>query len=146
MGAAAVHSGGGRHIATLQPWKISSVIKLTVMSFVPGVTSFVVPKFAVVILLAKLLNPSRIHIICMWIMSVIYLLLTAAMLAINFGQCTPAAAQWGEAEGTCWDRRITVDYALTVGIVSVFLDFYLAIYPTIVLWRLNMNRKGKSAL
>ncbi len=146
MGGAAAHYGGGRHIATLEPWQITNVIKLTVISFVPGVTSFVPPKFAVVILLAKLLNPSRIHLICMWIMSIVYLLLAAAMLAIKFAQCTPAAAQWGGAEGTCWDRRITVDYALTVGIVSVFFDFYLAIYPTIVLWKLQMNWKKKLAL
>ncbi len=90
----------------------------------PGVTSFVAPKFAVIILLAKLLNPSRIPVVCMWMMSVIYLLLTVGMLTINFAQCNPAAAQWGGAEGTCWDRRITVDYALTVGIVSVFFDLY----------------------
>lgn len=146
MGGAAVHYGGGRHIATLEPWQVTNVIKLTVISFVPGVTSFVAPKFAVVILLAKLLMPSRTHVICMWVMSAVYLLLTAGMLAINFAQCTPAAAQWGGAEGTCWDRRITVDYALTVGIVSVLFDFYLAIYPTIVLWRLQMNWKRKLAI
>ena len=146
MGAAAVYYGGGRHIATLKPSQVTHVIKLTVISFVPGVTSFVAPKFAVVILLAKLLNPSRIHLVCMWVMSVVYLLLTVGMLTINFAQCTPAAAQWGEAEGTCWDRRITVDYALTVGIVSVLLDFYLAIYPTVVLWQLQMNWKKKLAI
>jgi hypothetical protein len=146
MGGAAVHYGGGRHIATLEPWQTTNVIKLTVISFVPGVTSFVAPKFAVVILLAKLLNPSRTHLVCMWVMSGVYLLLTAGMLTINFAQCTPAAAQWGGAEGTCWDRRITVNYALAVGIVSVLFDFYLAIYPTVILWQLQMNWKKKLAI
>ena len=146
MAGAAVHFGGGRHIATLEPRQITNVIKLTVIGFVPGVTSFVFPKFAVVILLAKLLNPSRIHVICMWVASVVYLLLIAGMLTINFAQCTPAAAQWGEVNGTCWNRRITVDYALTVGIVSVFFDFYLAIYPTIVLWQLQMDWRRKLAV
>ncbi|KAK0614951.1 hypothetical protein B0T17DRAFT_540676 [Bombardia bombarda] len=37
------------------------------------------------------------------------------MLAINFAQCSPAATQWGGANGTCWDRKITVDYSLSPG-------------------------------
>lgn len=123
-----------------------NAIKYTVISFVPGVTSFTIPKFAVVILLAKLLNPSRKHVMFMWVVSTLYLLMAAAMLAINFGQCTPAAAQWGGAEGTCWDRKITVDFAIALGACSVAFDFYLAVYPTVVLWKLQMNWKKKLAL
>lgn len=125
---------------------MQNAVYYTVVSFVPGVLSFTIPKFAVVILLAKLLNPSRVHIWIMWIVSVTYLLLSAGMLAINFGQCTPAAAQWGGAPGTCWDRRITVDYAIALGSCSVVFDFYLAIYPTIVLYTLQMNWRKKLAL
>ncbi|KAK0745694.1 hypothetical protein B0T18DRAFT_428801 [Schizothecium vesticola] len=146
MAGAAVHYGGGRHMGSLSPTQATNVIKITVISFVPGVTSFVVPKFAVVILLAKLLNPSRIHIYIMWIICVIYSLLIVGMLTINFAQCTPAAAAWGGAEGVCWDRQITVNYALTVGIMSVLFDFYLAIYPSVVLWQLHLNWKKKLAL
>ncbi|KAM7203882.1 hypothetical protein V8F33_001853 [Rhypophila sp. PSN 637] len=147
MSGAAVHYGGGRHIMTLKPEDTTQVIKLTVISFVPGVTSFVLPKFGVVILLAKLLNPPRLHIIFMWIISVIYGLMTIAMLSLNFGQCTPAAAQWDmTVKGTCMDRKIVVNYAMTLGIVGAVYDFYLAAYPTFVLWGLQMNIKKKLAL
>lgn len=133
-------------MASLSQEQATNVLKITVISFVPGVTSFVVPKFAVVILLAKLLNPSRTHIYIMWIICAIYSLMIVGMLTINFAQCTPAAAGWGGAEGVCWDRQITVNYALTVGIVSVLFDFYLAIYPSVVLWQLHLNWKKKLAL
>lgn len=147
MSGAAVHYGGGRHIMTLNPEDTTQVIKLTVIGFVPGVTSFVVPKFAVVILLARLLNPSRPHIIFMWVVSIIYGLMTVAMLSLNFGQCTPAAAQWDmTVKGTCMDRRIVVNYAMTLGIVGAIFDFYLAAYPTYALWGLQMNIKKKLAL
>lgn len=132
---------------TLKPEDTTQVIKLTVISFVPGVTSFVLPKFGVVILLAKLLNPSRPHIIFMWIISVLYGLMTIAMLTLNFGQCRPAAAQWDmTVKGTCMDRKIVVNYAMTLGIVGALYDFYLAAYPTFVLWGLQMNIKKKLAL
>ena len=147
MSGAAVHFGGGRHILTLKPEDATQVIKLTVISFVPGVTSFVLPKFGVVILLAKLLSPSRPHIIFMWIISVLYGLMTIAMLTLNFAQCTPAAAQWDTTvKGTCMDRKIVVNYAMTLGIVGALYDFYLAAYPTFVLWGLQMNIKKKLAL
>jgi hypothetical protein len=146
LASRAIAHGGGRHALTLSQEDVSKAIYYTVVSFVPGVSSFTIPKFAVVILLAKVLNPGRIHKTIMWIISVLYLLMAAGMLVINFAQCTPAAAQWGGAEGTCWDRKITVDYAMTLGICSVLFDFYLAIYPTIVLCSLQLNWKKKLAL
>ena len=109
-------------------------------------SSFIIPKFAGVILLAKLLDPGTIHTTCMWIVSVLYFLLALGMLIINFCQCSPIAAQWGGAVGTCIDRKITVDYALALGIVSACFDLYLAIYPTIVLWQLQMYWKKKLGL
>jgi hypothetical protein len=130
----------------LPPEDVRKAIYYTVVSFVPGVASFVIPKYAVVILLVKVLSPGRWHKTFMWVISVMYFLLAAGMLAINFAQCTPAAAQWGGAPGTCWDRRITVDYAMALGICSVLFDFYLAIYPTIVLFRLQLNWRKKLAL
>lgn len=142
----AISYGAGRHVTTLDPEHVTHAVYYIVVSFVPGVTSFMLPKFAVTILLAKILNPGRLHKTFMWVGSVFYLLLTAGMLVINFAQCTPAAAQWGGAEGTCWDRKITVDYALALGAISVVFDFYLAIYPTIILWNLQMNWKKKLGL
>jgi len=127
------------------PMRVKAIYYI-VVSFVPGVSAFIVPKFAVVILLARLLNPSKWHRRFMWVVSVIYGLLGISMLVINFVQCNPPAAQWGAAEGKCWDRAITVDYSLMLGIVSAVFDFYLAIYPTIVLVGLQMNWKKKLAL
>jgi len=121
-------------------------MRYTVISWVPGVLSFIVPKFAGLILLARLLNPGRIHRIFMWIASVFYILLALGMLIMNFCQCTPVAAQWGGAVGTCLDRKVTLYYALALGIVSACFDLYLAIYPTVVLWRLQMYWKKKLGL
>ncbi|KAK1830899.1 hypothetical protein QBC39DRAFT_308119 [Podospora conica] len=146
LAGAAIEAGGGRHASTLKPEQIQRAVYYTVISFVPGVSSFIVPKFAGVILVAKLLNPGKAHVIFMWIISVLYFLLALGMLIINFCQCTPIAAQWGGAVGTCIDRKITVDYALTLGIVSVCFDLYLALYPTVVLWRLQMHWKKKLGL
>jgi hypothetical protein len=113
---------------------------------VPALLSFVVPKFAGLILLARLLNPGRMHTIFMWIISVLYFLLALGLLIMNFRQCTPVAAQWGGAVGTCLDRKIGLNYALALGIASACFDLYLAAYPSVVLWRLQMYWKKKLGL
>ncbi|KAK4223429.1 hypothetical protein QBC38DRAFT_52011 [Podospora fimiseda] len=146
LAGAAIAYGGGRHVQTLSPGDVQNALFFIIISFVPGVSGFVIPKFAVVILLAKLLNPGRTHRMIMWVISVLYFLMMIGMLVINFAQCTPAATQWGGADGVCWDRKITVDYSMALGIVSVFFDFYLAIYPTVVLLQLQLHWQKKLAL
>lgn len=148
LASLAIKNGGGRHAETLSPDEITSAVYYTVISFVPGVSSFIIPKLAVAILLIRLLAPGPIHKSIMWIVSVLYFGLGVGMLIINFVQCSPPERQWkGEAvEGTCWDRKITVDYAIALGVTSAVFDFYLAAYPTIVLWNLQMHLKKKIAL
>ncbi|PKS08073.1 hypothetical protein jhhlp_006685 [Lomentospora prolificans] len=144
--AAAVHFGAGRHATTLEPADRNKSILLINIAFVPGVLCFVIPKFAVVILLSRILNPGRTHRRIMWVVSVIYGALAVGLLVVNFTQCSPPAALWGEAEGKCLDRRVIVNYALAVGISSAVFDFYLASYPTWVLSGLMMYWRRKVAL
>jgi len=142
----AIKYGGGRHLLTLPPDYVPKAIYYTVVSFVPGVLSFTIPKLAVVILLAKILDPSRLHKIIMWIISILYVMLSIGMLVINFVQCNPPSAQWNGPIEKCWNRKITVDYAMALGICSVLFDLYLAVYPTIVLSKLQLNWKKKLGL
>jgi hypothetical protein len=144
--AVAVSYGLGRHTDTLAPEDTRRIVYYTAISFMPGIASFALPKFAVVILLAKVLDPGRTHRVIMWIISILYLLLTIGMLVINIAQCQPVQAQWGAVEGTCWNWHVILSYALSLGISSVLVDFYLAAYPTIVLFRLQTNWKKKLAL
>ncbi|KAK4184960.1 hypothetical protein QBC35DRAFT_476775 [Podospora australis] len=147
LAGAAISHGGGRHLETLTPENAEKALFYIIISFVPGVSSFTIPKVAVVILLAKLLNPGKIHRMIMWVVSTLYLLVSLGMLVINFAQCSPAKRQWKPyIDGTCIDRKITVDYAMALGIISVFFDFYVAIYPTWVLCKLQLNWKKKLAL
>ncbi|KAK1756624.1 hypothetical protein QBC47DRAFT_452027 [Echria macrotheca] len=146
LAGVAIHYGAGRHVPAIPVDEVMTAVYYIVISFVPGVSSFMFPKFAGIILLARLLNPSRTHRIIMWIVSLFYLAAGIVMLTFNFAQCQPAAAQWGGAEGTCWDRRIVVNYAIFMSSLSVAFDFYLSVYPTIVLRTLQMNWKKKVAL
>lgn len=111
----AVSHGAGRHVDALDPAETSKSVYFTLVAFVPGVISFTIPKFAVLLLLVKILSPGRIHRRIMWVISVIYGMAIIGMAVINFAQCTPAATQWGGAQGRCWSRGITYGYSLMIG-------------------------------
>lgn len=144
--AVSVSYGFGRHTATLPPGNLHPAFKYLLFSFEPGIVLFAAPKFAVVILLVKILHPGRCHTIVLWIVSLLFAAMLVGSLVINLVQCRPVAAQWGGVKGVCWDRRIDLYYSIGFGASSALFDFYLAIYPTIVMCRLMLNWKKKLAL
>ncbi|KAI6087249.1 hypothetical protein F4821DRAFT_116399 [Hypoxylon rubiginosum] len=145
---AAVHSGSGRHIQTLTVEEIQGAILFTLIGFVPGILSFVLPKLAVVKLLSRLLNPSRSHLIWLWFMCIFCLLTMMGSVGMVFGQCQPSNSQWDFSVPArfCWDKWIPVNYTRAVCAFSAFVDFYLSIYPGVVLCKIQLPTKKKVAL
>jgi len=140
--------GNGKHFDTLSINEMQGAIFWTILGFPFGIMAFAIPKLAVVALLQRLLNPNRWHQIFLWILAS---LCTGALLGcvvILFAQCSPAESQWNFAitDKTCIDKWILVDYAIFAGGFSAFTDLYLAIYPAVVLWKLQINIKKKIAL
>ncbi len=82
----------------------------------------------------------------LWIVSVVFGLMLVGQLLVNFVQCRPVAAQWHEVQGACWSRQAVIQYSIAFGSVSAAFDFYLALYPTIVMCRLMLNWRKKLAL
>ncbi|RYP75442.1 hypothetical protein DL771_002327 [Monosporascus sp. 5C6A] len=145
---AAVNSGSGQHIQTLHPDQLSGAIKNTLIGFVPGILSYLVPKFAVAYLLSRLLNPSRLHITIIWAMCIFCFFTMMASCGIAFSQCLPTRSQWDFSikSDSCYSKWITVRYSQAASAFSAFLDFYLAVYPAVVLYSLQLPTKKKIAL
>lgn len=144
--AVATSYGFGRHMAVLPPADVQQAMKYLIISFEPGIVLFSMPKFAVVILLVKILHPGPRHLVILWTVSIAFAVLMVGNMVVNLAQCTPAAAQWGGAKGVCWNRRVVIDYSIAFAALSAMFDFYLAIYPTVVMCRLMLNWKKKLAL
>jgi hypothetical protein len=71
---------------------------------------------AVVSLLTKLLNPSRLHYHFLWILGIWCQLTLFATVGVLIGQCFPARALWDfNVVGTCLDKQILVDYCIYAG-------------------------------
>ncbi|EMR67348.1 putative integral membrane protein [Eutypa lata UCREL1] len=139
---AAVKSGSGRHIQTLTTDELQGAILLTFLGLVSGILSFCVPKLAIVKLLSTLLNPSRLHLIWLWSISIFNLLILLGCLGMVFGQCYPSKSQWdfSVVAEYCWDKQYTVVYTQAVS------DLYLSVYPAVVLYKIHLPTKKKVAL
>ncbi|OHE94163.1 integral membrane protein [Colletotrichum orchidophilum] len=144
----AIRCGNGRHADTLSQEQQSAAILSTISGFPPNVLAYTVPKFAVVALLVRILNPGRIHQVLLWCMATGCLVLVSLCIIILFAQCTPTRAQWDftVTEKSCWSPWVLVNVAILTGAYSAALDLYLAVYPATVLMRLQMNIKKKIIL
>ncbi|OBR10937.1 Integral membrane protein [Colletotrichum higginsianum IMI 349063] len=144
---AAVSYGNGRHFDVLTLEQKSGAILWTIAGFAPGVMSFGLPKIAVVALLTRIMNPSRWHALFLWCLSIFCLVNLLGCVIILFAQCQPSHSQWDfSVEKTCWDKWILVYFAIYSGGFCAFVDIYLAVYPVLVLARLQMRTRKKVAL
>ncbi|KAK2037188.1 integral membrane protein [Colletotrichum somersetense] len=143
----AVNAGNGRHMALLTVEQQENAILWTTAAFCPGIMSFGLPKLAVVYLLTRLLNPGKYHKMFLWFLGIwcqLTLFVTAGLL---LGRCTPARSLWDfSISGKCFSTDILVGFCIYAGSFSAFVDVYLAIYPAVVLFRLQMPLKKKIAL
>ncbi|KAK1545825.1 integral membrane protein [Colletotrichum paranaense] len=144
----AIRCGNGRHADTLSQEQQSAAILSTTSGFPPNVLAYTIPKFAVVALLVRILNPGRMHQVLLWGMATGCLVLVSLCIIILFAQCTPTHAQWDSkvTEKSCWSPWVLVNVAILTGAYSAALDLYLAVYPATVLMRLQMNIKKKVIL
>lgn len=148
MTIASIHYGFGKHFDVLTLDEKQQMIKWTFFSFTPSILAFTIPKFAVVSLLTRLLNPSRWHRVFLWVLVGTCQVAILGCAIILFAQCTPSRAQWDFSitNKKCWSPWLLVRYSMVAGCFSAFTDLYLAVYPTIVLFKLQINNKKKLAL
>ncbi|KAK1990331.1 integral membrane protein [Colletotrichum falcatum] len=143
----AVASGTGRHLDVLTLEQQQANMLWTTAAQCPGIMSFSLPKLAVICLLTRLLNPGTLHKWFLWWMGVWCQLTLVATVGLLIGRCTPARSLWDfSVPGTCFDPAVLVDYSIYAGTFSAFVDVYLAVYPAIVLFKLQMRLKKKLAL
>ncbi|KAF5679246.1 integral membrane protein PTH11 [Fusarium heterosporum] len=144
----AVRSGNGRHFDTLDVSQQQNAIFYTILGFPFGVMAFGFPKLAVVALITRLMNPGRMHKIFLWALAGTCMLSLIGCIIILFAQCSPVESQWtfSITDKTCWSPYILVDFAIFSGALSATTDLYLAIYPAVVLYSLQMNKRKKVAL
>ena len=102
MSQNAIRWGCGRHFDTLTKEEKLNTKFWTLLGICPAVISLAVPKFAVVVMLSKLLNPSKFHKWFLWWMATWSFLTSVVVIGLLLGQCKPMEALWNsDVKGDC---------------------------------------------
>ncbi|KAK8022453.1 hypothetical protein PG993_013220 [Apiospora rasikravindrae] len=146
-----VAKGVGRHVEALTNEQRVTATLWVYAAYCPSVLSFGMPKLAVIALLVRLLIPGRIHFWVLWTMGALVQLaligVVASAMGLLFGRCRPIHyALDRENVARCLDTVTWMHYCLFAASFSAFVDFYLAAYPSIVLYSLQMSRRKKVIL
>lgn len=113
----AVQFGYGRQQSTLSSEELSNSIMFIMAGFAPGLMSIVVPKLAVVALLARTMNPTPKQKWFLWGTVLGSGVLLMGCVVILYLQCRPASEIWemNFAKGSCWSMTVLVNYSIVVG-------------------------------
>ncbi|KAK5659990.1 hypothetical protein OQA88_13456 [Cercophora sp. LCS_1] len=145
--AGAVVAGSGRHAATLRVSDFEHAVLLTLIGLSAGAASFTLAKAAIVILLIKVLRPPAWHAGLLWGLVTMNVIFIAVVAALYFLQCSPPQALWRVlADKRCWDPWVANYVAISGSAFSALTDFYLAVYPSVALYRLEISWTKKLAL
>ncbi|KAL4737417.1 hypothetical protein BDV11DRAFT_191701 [Aspergillus similis] len=130
---------------------LTKVLLINYIDFAFGILSFTMPKLAISALLNRVMNPGRFNRVWLWVLTALVFISSSICIVVLFTMCDPPEAMWepqlvAAGAGTCRPNRILVGYAIFTGAMSGFADLYLAIYPTVVLARLQITLKKKLAL
>ncbi|KAH8838787.1 hypothetical protein MCOR03_010706 [Pyricularia oryzae] len=143
----AARSGNGRHVAVLTQDQLSGSIFWSTIAFVPGSLFIGIPKLAVVTVLTRLLNPTRYHTWFLWWLPIWCISSVVVAFILVLTRCSPTSTLWDPSvQGKCFDIKHLVNYGIYSGICCSIVDFYLAIYPSVVLFKLQLSFKKKVAL
>lgn len=111
--------GAGRHVRALTQQQLHDAIFFVMTGFVPSLLSFAFPKLAIVALLTRLMNPSRIHKRFLWALAGSCFLVLCTNIFVEFAQCNPVSALWDKSikktDKSCWDPRVNLYTAYFAG-------------------------------
>ncbi|ORY71656.1 uncharacterized protein BCR38DRAFT_520001 [Pseudomassariella vexata] len=141
MVIAGVDSGDGRHSDTLSPERRYKAVELFVFSTLPGLLGLALPKLAVVAMVCRLLLPTQWHRAFLWslvVFNIIVFVGVGVLVMVPWFTYAP--------RNMSWDPWLTIHYYMGAAAFSAFVDLYLAVYPTVVLFKLNICLKKKLLL
>lgn len=85
-----------------------------------------------------------------WIRTLVWVIVITLNLVLTlnaimpFIWCSPSSRGWSpQVRGTCWDRKIVIDYYIFGAAYSAAMDFILAMIPWSIIMKLNMAFKEK---
>jgi hypothetical protein len=136
----------GRHVYAIENQDIvPPALKLVYISFVIIIIGCVLSKTSFAITLLRIVAKTWMKVL-LWVIIVSMNAIMWLCAICYLAQCRPSAALWNTklmATAKCWPTSVFETIALTAGAYSGCMDFILALFPWVVLWKLQMKKREK---
>ncbi|PVH93849.1 hypothetical protein DM02DRAFT_211591 [Periconia macrospinosa] len=144
--------GGTRHLLYLaeDPEHLVYVSKLNWIAQPFAIFCLGTGKMAIAFLILRLLNRASVwRRWSLYVASVWTALNTIGMITLTFAQCKNPAALWDmslKESTSCWDPKVQSSFSIYGAAVHVLIDFYLAVIPITLVWKLKTDLRKRIGL
>ena len=141
-----VHYGFGRHKDDRTPWRYIEFMKYSYGEWIQTFQTLMFTKISICLFLLRI--PVKKHLIRPIQGAIIVLVVsTIALTLLWILQCNPIASAWNkQTPGSCFTdgqlQRIIISQAL----ISIISDFMLALFPIVLLWKVQIALRIKAGL
>ena len=141
-----IHYGYGRHKVDLTQWQYIEFKKYSYGEWIQTFQTLMFTKISICLFLLRI--PVEKHLIRPIQGAIIALIVSNVVLTLLWiFQCNPIASVWNkQTPGSCFSdgqlQRIIISQAL----VSIISDFVLALFPIVLLWKVQIAPRIKAGL
>ncbi|KAF2148955.1 hypothetical protein K461DRAFT_271542 [Myriangium duriaei CBS 260.36] len=140
--------GVGNHIVNVPIDDIWSALYLTFVGISVGLGGNTGAKLSIVALLLQI-TPKEIHNvrrIVLWTVGALVVTVNVVQIILLWTQCHPIAKLWDIIlPGSCPGATPANNFSYFNGAVAVVTDVFLALYPTTMVWSLQLSHRTKIA-
>jgi len=146
----AVHYGLGMNITDIKdPQDRMNAVKYLTLAPNFNILSVGIGKTSIVFFLIRLLSgtESTSRKIVLWVIVLISNMLNIAGVSTVLGFCTPTESIWNpDVPGTCIDPQVQLGIGMAQVCYNAVTDFFLALFPVVIFWNLNVKLRRKIGL
>ncbi|KAJ5778830.1 hypothetical protein N7457_006550 [Penicillium paradoxum] len=144
-----VRHGFGKNLLTLPQSDQKAVLK-SIAFQVPLITfSTTFARSAFILYLLPLLGTNKHHQTALWTVLILQLCGNVVSAVLPLSICRDPAALWDRAAAiatTCGDSHAVIKFAYFSNTFNSATDLFLAVFPTVMFWNLNLKRRLKISL
>lgn len=144
-----VKHGFGTDLTKLPAADLEAVLKYIAIQ-IPIVTfSTTFARTAFIIYLIPLLGTNKYYQAALWVVLVIQFIGNTASAVLPLSICHNVAALWDQTAAmttTCGDLKAVINFAYYSNSFNSATDLFLAVFPAVVFWNLNLKLRIKISL
>ncbi|KUM59599.1 hypothetical protein ACN42_g7545 [Penicillium freii] len=144
-----VKHGFGRNLNTIPPHDKQDVLKNIAIQVLLVTISTTIARSAFILYILPLLGTNKYYQAALWAVLVIQFGGNVASAVLPLSICRNAAALWDPKVAvttTCGNMQAVIKYAYYSNTFNSATDLFLAVFPTVVFWNLNLKLRIKISL